>query len=94
LKKWGVETLRKRREKRRKKGHTFLQGISAIPSLLTHLTTEANMTFCCVLQFFTNIATGEEDIRFKTAIISFGVTEWGEGDSRVTSTARLVVSIS
>jgi len=53
---------------------TFLQGISAIPSRLTHLTTLANMTFCWVLQFFTNMATGDEDIKFKTAIISFGVT--------------------
>jgi hypothetical protein len=50
------------------------------------------MTFCCVLQFFTNIATGDEDIKFSTAIISFGVTACGEGDSNVTSTARLVVS--
>jgi hypothetical protein len=82
----GIREVREGGEERR---HTFLQGISAIPSLLTHLTTDANMTFCCVLQFFTNIATGDEDIRFKTAIISFGVTEWGEGDSRVTSTARL-----
>ena len=77
------------REGKEERGLTFLQGISAIPSLLTHLTTEANMTFCCVLQFFTNIATGEEDIRFRTAIISFGATECGEVDSRVTSTARL-----
>lgn len=49
------------------------------------------MTFCCVLQFLTNIATGEEDIKLRTAIISLGVTGCGL-DSSVTSTARLVVS--
>jgi len=49
------------------------------------------MTFCCVLQFLTNMATGEEDIKLRTAIISLGVTGCGL-DSSDTSTARLVVS--
>jgi hypothetical protein len=47
------------------------------------------MTFCWVLQCLTNMATGEDDMRFKTAIISFGLTACGAWDSSVTSTARL-----
>jgi hypothetical protein len=73
---------------------TFLHGISASPSRLTHRTTEANMTFCCVLQFLTNIATGEEDIKLRTAIISLGATGCGVFDSRDTSTARLSSQLS
>jgi hypothetical protein len=33
-----------------------------MPSRRTHRTTAAIIIFCCALQLFTNIATGEDDI--------------------------------
>ena len=72
---------------------TDRQEISGTPSRRTHRTTAAIIIFCCSLHCLMNIATGEDDMRLRTAIISLAVTGWG-GDlsafgSMATSTARL-----
>lgn len=78
-------------EREGKGGLTFLHGISETPSLLTHRTTDASIIFCWTLQCLTNIATGDDDMRLRTAIICFGLTGLGTGASSETSTARLHV---
>ena len=77
-----------------KYGRTDRHVISGTPSRRTQRTTAANIIFCCALQLLTNMATGEDDIWFKTAIISLADTALrGTGVvslfSMVTSTARL-----